>query len=128
MKQIRFIITTMLLFVALVSVKAQENKEVGNFFIGTWNITVKGTPNGDADMKVVFKRNAEGKITGTTGNGQGGEIVFTRLEVKNDKITAYWVAQGYDVYLYLEKVGDDKVEGSMMDMFDAVGTRVKESK
>ena len=127
MKQIRFILAAMLLFVAFTA-NAQENKEVGSFFVGTWNITVKGTPNGDSNMKVVFKRNAEGKITGATCDDQGKETPFTRLEVKNDKITAYWVAQGYDVYLYLEKVADNKVEGSMMDMFDAVGTKVKENK
>ncbi|WP_019967018.1 hypothetical protein [Segatella maculosa] len=127
MKQIRFILAAMLLFVAFAA-NAQENKEVGSFFVGTWNITVKGTPNGDSNMKVVFKRNAEGKITGATCDDQGKETPFTRLEVKNDKITAYWVAQGYDVYLYLEKVADNKVEGSMMDMFDAVGTKVKEDK
>ncbi|EHO69747.1 hypothetical protein [Segatella maculosa] len=127
MKQIRFILAAMLLFVAFTA-NAQENKEVGSFFVGTWNITVKGTPNGDSNMKVVFKRNAEGKITGATCDDQGKETPFTRLEVKNDKITAYWVAQGYDVYLYLEKVADNKVEGSMMDMFDAVGTKVKEDK
>jgi len=127
MKQIRFILAAMLLFVAFAA-NAQENKEIGSFFVGTWNITVKGTPNGDSNMKVVFKRNAEGKITGATCDDQGKETPFTRLEVKNDKITAYWVAQGYDVYLYLEKVADNKVEGSMMDMFDAVGTKVKEDK
>ena len=127
MKQIRFILAAMLLFVAFAA-NAQENKEIGSFFVGTWNITVKGTPNGDSNMKVVFKRNAEGKITGATCDDQGKETPFTRLEVKNDKITAYWVAQGYDVYLYLEKVADNKVEGSMMDMFDAVGTKVKENK
>ena len=127
MKQIRFILAAMLLFVVFAA-NAQENKEVGSFFVGTWNITVKGTPNGDSNMKVVFKRNAEGKITGATCDDQGKETPFTRLEVKNDKITAYWVAQGYDVYLYLEKVADNKVEGSMMDMFDAVGTKVKGDK
>ena len=127
MKQIRFILAAMLLFVAFAA-NAQENKKIGSFFVGTWNITVKGTPNGDSNMKVVFKRNAEGKITGATCDDQGKETPFTRLEVKNDKITAYWVAQGYDVYLYLEKVADNKVEGSMMDMFDAVGTKVKEDK
>ncbi len=127
MKQIRFILAAMLLFVAFAA-NAQENKEVGSFFVGTWNITVKGTPNGDSNMKVVFKRNTEGKITGATCDDQGKETPFTRLEVKNDKITAYWVAQGYDVYLYLEKVADNKVEGSMMDMFDAVGTKVKGDK
>ena len=57
MKQIRFILAAMLLFVAFAA-NAQENKEVGSFFVGTWNITVKGTPNGDSNMKVVFKRNA----------------------------------------------------------------------
>ena len=70
MKQIRFILAAMLLFVAFTA-NAQENKEVGSFFVGTWNITVKGTPNGDSNMKVVFKRNAEGKITGATCDDQG---------------------------------------------------------
>lgn len=42
--------------------------------------------------------------------------------------TVYFTAQGYDVYLRLDKKGDDHITGSMMDMFDAEGDRVKDIK
>lgn len=126
MKKFSMILTAFLLF-SVVSIQAQDKQDDGDFFIGKWKLLVKGTPNGDAEMFVSFKKNDKGKIVGTTGDVKSGETAFTRVEAKKDKITAYWVAQGYDVYIYLEKTGDDKVEGSMMDMFDATGTRVKDN-
>lgn len=108
------------------SINAQEAE--GDFFIGKWKVLVEGTPNGDAIMIVNFERNEDGKIIGTNGDekGETPEIKFTRVDAKEETVTAYWVAQGYDVYLFLEKIGDNEAEGSLMDMFDATGTRVSE--
>lgn len=101
-------------------------KTPGEFFVGKWNIAVTGMPNGDASMMVEFKLTDEGKITGTVlAPGASAAQSFTRIDAKDNEITAYWTASGYDVYVYLEKVSADEVEGNMMDMFTASGKRVK---
>jgi hypothetical protein len=36
----------------------------------------------------------------------------------------YWFAEGYDVYLTLTKKEDDKIEGTLMDMFNTKVNRL----
>ncbi|MDR1555870.1 MAG: hypothetical protein LBS88_02405 [Tannerellaceae bacterium] len=126
MKKISMILTAVFLLLSVVTIQAQDKKqEEGDSFIGKWKLSVKGTPNGDVAMYVEFKRDEKGEIVGTIGDEANGVTAFTRVKAEKNTITAYWVAMGYDVYLFLEKAGEDKVEGTMMDMFDAVGTRVE---
>lgn len=95
-----------------------------DFFVGKWSVMVTGTPNGDAKMLVNLERK-DGKLTGGITNPDAAEPTkFSNVEEKENSVTVYFSASGYDVYLTLEKKGDNKVEGSMMDMFDAKGERV----
>ena len=48
---------------------------------------------------------------------------FAKVEEKGNTVTLYFTSSGYDVYLQLEKKDDNNVKGSMMNMFDATGTR-----
>lgn len=99
----------------------------GDFFLGKWKVMLYGTPNGDAPMEVHFEMK-DGKIACLMPNEKGEFKPVDRMEISDSEVTVYWVAAGYNVYLFLEKTGDDKVEGSMMDMFDAKGERIKEEK
>lgn len=127
MKRIHCITTAMLLFIALVTINAKAS--ANNYFIGKWKVAITGTPNGDSVMNIEFKLDENGKLVGQSmDENNANPTKFTRVEATEKSITAYWVAQGYDVYLYLEKVDENKVEGSLMDMFDAKGTRVVENK
>ena len=84
-----------------------------------------GTPNGDSPMKAEVVQK-DGKIVVLMQSEEGGELKpVDRFEISDTELTAYWVAGGYNVYLFLEKVDDDNVEGSLMDMFDATGVRAK---
>lgn len=128
MKKLGIFLTGLFLVLSVLTSNAQEKPKAGEFFIGKWKVLVKGAPSGDAIMHVEFMVDEKGKITGTIVDDEGAAPVakFTRVEAKDKNLTAYWVTQGYDVYLYLEKNGDNEVEGSMMDMFDATGERVIE--
>ncbi|MFV8341050.1 hypothetical protein [Flavobacterium sp. XS2P39] len=113
------------MFFALIfsnSASAQEK----SFFIGKWDVKVEGTPGGDSKM-IINIANQDGKLSGSaidpTSNNE--LFAFTKVEEEANKVTVYFTSQGYDVYMYLEKKDQDNLSGSMMDMFDATGVRLK---
>src|ERR1700749_5114421 len=111
------------LFFAL-SAKAQTT----DYFPGKWNVTVFGTPQGDAKMTFVLERK-DGKIAGAVQDSTGKELTkITSAEEKDKTVTLAFTIQSYDVTLTLDPVDDNDVKGSLMGMFDAKGVRVKESK
>ncbi|MDR1511289.1 MAG: hypothetical protein LBS15_00665 [Endomicrobium sp.] len=128
MKKVIFILIAMFsLSFVVESVYAQKK----DYFVGKWEIEVTGTPSGDTQSYLTLERK-DGKLTGSmkfkTEDGQP-PIVFTIVEEEGeDKITAYFISQGYDVYLYLKKISEDVIEGSMLDMFEVNGKRIKEEK
>ncbi|PKQ66007.1 hypothetical protein BZG01_12685 [Labilibaculum manganireducens] len=124
MKKARIILFGMLFGLIAISANAQAS----DFFVGKWAILVTGIPNGDATSYFTFER-VDGKITGFTKTEGAAAIKFSRVEEDGDEVTAYFTsASGYDVYLYIEKIDENHVEGSMMDMFDCTGERVVEDK
>lgn len=123
MKNFRFILTVIILFVFSIISNAQDSK---NFFIGKWKVLTVGTPNGDATSIITLERK-DGKLTGTMNSeGATESIKFTNVEEKENAVTVYFTASGYDVYMVLEIKDENHVKGSMMDMFDVSGERVKE--
>lgn len=115
------------MFFFLLSIGTKAQAPSADFFVGKWDVLVVGTPNGDAKMPVTLER-VDGKLKGTfVGNGQTEAPKISNIEEKENSITIYFTSSGYDVYLMLEKKGDNHVEGTMMDMFDAKGDRVVEN-
>jgi len=136
MKKLTLIFTVMLALTVSLTVKAQTaapataaaTTTTADYFAGKWNITVMGTPNGDAKMTFVLERK-DGKLTGAVQDSTGKEMSkITQVDEKDKTITAAFKAQDYDVTVTLEPVDDDHVKGSLMGMFDAKGVRVKETK
>ena len=123
MKRLSLIFTVLLgLFLSL-NVNAQVKRD---YFVGKWNVTVMGTPNGDRIMDFVFTRK-EGKLTGAVQDTTGNETAkITTIEESEKSITAAFTAEGYDVTVTFEPVDDNNLKGSLMGMFDAKGVRVKE--
>jgi len=108
-----------------VGVKAQAS---GDYFIGKWNVLSTGLPGGDAKSVVTFERK-DGKMIGTMAEqGKPNINVFRKVEEKENSVTAYFTASGYDVYIFLEKKDDNNITGSLMDMFDCTGVRIVEAK
>jgi hypothetical protein len=114
----------LLLLLSLNQAKAQTTA-IPDYFVGKWNILVIGTPNGDSKMTFLLERK-NGKLTGAVQDSTGKEVTkITQIDEKDKSITAAFTVQSYDVTITLEPVDDDHVKGSLMDMFDAKGTRVK---
>lgn len=105
-----------------------QSKAGADYFKGKWSVLLKGTPNGDARMIFVLE-NRNDSIAGAVQDTTGTEIAkITSAELKDNEVTLYFTAQGYDVNLLLTKKDDDHVTGSLMNMFDAEGERVKAMK
>ena len=124
MKQFSLIFAGLFFLLLSLNVKAQS-KTGADYFTGTWNVLVKGTPNGDARMWIVLEKK-DTTMTGSVQDSTGKEISkITSVDLKDTSATVYFNAQGYDVNLEMDKKGDDHITGSLMGMFDAVGDRVK---
>lgn len=98
------------------------------FFAAKWEITVAGTPNGDAKFVTKLERK-DGKLTGELSmpaDPTAPKIPISNIEESADKIVIYFSAQGYDVNVDLVKVDDDNLKGTLMNMFEAKAVRVKE--
>ncbi|MXV52115.1 hypothetical protein GS399_14145 [Pedobacter sp. HMF7647] len=125
MKKVNLILVAVIGLLMSIAAKAQTKPD---YYVGKWNVTVFGTPQGDAKINFLFERK-DGKMTGTLQDSTGKETAkITQIEEKDKTITAYFTAQGYDVNITLDPVDDDHVSGSLMGMFDAKGIRVKENK
>ena len=127
MKKLHVFITgVFLILLVSVNLKAQEKTD---YFIGKWNIFVAGTPNGDVKFILSLERK-DGLLTGTVNDeATNAEISkVTKVEEKDQTITAYFFAQGYDLTLYLDKKDDTHVVGNLSNMFDATGERITEAK
>ncbi len=112
-------------FLLIASTTNAQSKTGAEYFAGKWSILVKGTPNGDAKMIFVLE-NKDGKIIGTVQDTTGKEISkIDNAELKDDELTVYFTAQGYDVNVALKKKDDDHVTGSLMGMFETEGERLK---
>ena len=105
-----------------------QTAPAADYFVGKWSVIAAGTPNGDAKFVVNLDRK-DGRLGGTIENSEPGKPAtkIDKVEEKDNAITVYFVGGGYDVYLNLTKKDDDHVAGSLMDMFDAKGERLKDT-
>lgn len=121
-----FFAGTFLILLSLAS-NAQE-KSNADYFAGKWNVLVAGTPNGDAKMVINLSKK-DTTLSGTVLDTGDTEIAkISKIEPKGKSLTVYFTAQGYDVYLVMNRKDEDHVTGTLMDMFDAKGDRIKEGK
>ena len=119
---VNFMVVILIVIAAKVNAQTQTN-----YFIGKWDVLVKGLPQGDSHMKFNIADSAgtmKGALLDTTAAHK--DIPLTKIEPDGDKITLYFSTQGYDVSLLLAKKDDDHATGSLMGMFDANAIRLKE--
>jgi hypothetical protein len=114
------------LFLLLLSFGVHAQSTGADYFAGKWNVLVKGLPNGDTKMFLVLQK-GDTTMTGAVQDSTGNEISkISQVDLKDNEVTVYFTAQGYDVNMVLGKKDEDHVKGSMMGgMFDAEGERVK---
>ena len=98
-----------------------------DFFAGKWEITITGTPSGDAKMVTDLVRK-DGKLTGELKDPSGTNpaMPITKIEEGKDKLTIYFdTAQAGEIGIELAKVDDDHLKGQLMNMFDSTALRLK---
>lgn len=124
MKKAIKLFITFIVLVSLNSVHAQS-KIGADYFNGKWSVILKGTPNGD--VKLIFALTSKlDSLSGIVQDTSGVELSkITNIELKDNEVNLYFNIQSYDVNLLLTKKDDDHVTGSLMNMFDAEGERVK---
>ena len=102
-----------------------QSRAGADYFAGTWNILVKDTPSGDARLFFVLNSQRD-SLGGVVEDSTGAQMApISHVDLSDTSATVYFTAQGYDVYLEMDRQGPDTVSGSMMGMFSAGGRRVK---
>ena len=122
---------SLFLFVFLLGVCVKGYSQAApatDFFAGKWEITIMGTPEGDAKMVTELVRK-DGKLTGEMKDPTGKRTEttpITKVEEGAGKITIYIdTAQAGEIPIELAKVDDDHLKGQLMNMFDTTALRVK---
>ncbi len=113
-------------FLLLLSFNIQAQSKTGTeYFTGSWNMLIKGTPNGDSKMIFVLQKK-DTALVGIVQDTTGKELTkIDKIEISGDKATVYFNIQNYDVSVVMNKKDDDHVTGSLLNMFDVEGDRVK---
>lgn len=124
MKKVNLFGLFLMLFVAF-NTQAQTSTPA-DFFAGKWEITVKGTPQGDSKLLIDLVRK-DGKLSGQMSNPAEptAEKVPVTVDESEGLLDLAFNAQGYDVTINLKKQDDDNLKGSLLGMFDADAKRVK---
>jgi len=126
MKKFKAVLVILFVLSIATAVKAQTSNT--EYFSGKWSVILKGTPNGDAKMIFVLEKKVD-SLTGVVLDTTGNQISkIDKAELKDTTVTLYFNAQGYDVSLVLNRKDEDHVTGSLLNMFDAEGERIKAKK
>lgn len=123
MKNLKSVFTIVLLMAAVSLAKAQAVTQ--DFYVGNWEVLVKGTPQGDVKLPMSFSM-VDGKLTGKVTNPETKEeAAMTGVEIKGEELFANFSAGGYDLTMVIGKKDDDHFVGKLMDMIEVEGTRLK---
>lgn len=94
-------------------------------FIGNWNLSISDTPQGNITVELSIDR-VDGKLSGKFSQaGSSQATTISNITEKDNEITMYFFAEGYDLYLKLNRSEDDKISGYLIDQFPVKGERVK---
>ncbi len=99
-----------------------------DFFVGKWETTIIGTPQGDAVLSLDLVR-TDGKLSGTitpkAGDLSAKAQPLEKVEESPDKVVIYFAMSGYNLNVALEKEDNDNLGGKLMGMFKVKAVRVK---
>lgn len=126
MKSIRFFLILLAAMLGCMTLNAQDAKDE---FAGSWEFKISGVSSEDLTMIVNLERGEDGNLTGFISQpNDTTKINLSRVvEKKGESFTIYFESSGYDCYLEAKKTDEEgKLNGLLMDMFDAKGTRINE--
>lgn len=113
------------LFLLFLSLATKSQSINSDYFAGTWSVLLRALPQGDTKMFIVLEKK-DTTLAGIVQDSTAKEIAkIDKIELADTTITVYFTAQGYDVSLVMNKKDEDHITGSLMNMFEAEGERVK---
>lgn len=124
MKKVLFLM--LLVSTMLVSNGFAQTDSSEDFFVGTWEVIILGTPYGDVKMIAQLSR-VDGKLSGTLEpvmEPSPGSIPIDRIDEAGESITIYFYAEGNDIDLRLSKVDDDNLKGYVMGQMSSTAKRI----
>jgi hypothetical protein len=119
MKKFYFLSALLLLCVSL-GVMAQDNDKL----IGTWDVTVQDTPQGNVNVHLTIEK-VDGTIKAKFKQAGSDQETSATVSEQENGITMYFFAEGYDLYMTVRLDGDDAVSGYLVDQFPVKGSRMK---
>ena len=124
MKKVLFLM--LLVSTMLVSNGFAQSESSEDFFVGSWEVVILGTPYGDVKMIAQLSR-VDGKLSGDLEpvmEPSPGKIPIDRVEENGDSITIYFYAEGTDIDLKLTKVDEDNMQGLVMGQMSSTAKRI----
>lgn len=126
MKVLKSILLLSIFTIAFHTMQAQISNV--DYYAGKWGILLKALPQGDTKLIFILEKK-DASLTGVIQDTTGKEVTkIDKVELSGDQISMYFSAQGYDVTLVMNKKDDDHITGTLMQMFEAEGERIKEEK
>jgi hypothetical protein len=123
MKKLSVFIAGLFFLTAMAPQAAGAQEQNPDFFVGEWNATIFGTPDGDVSFVISFARNEEEAL--------GGQVLWDGVPFadlygvteKESSVTALLSIGGFDIDMFFEKKEDDNFEGLAAGMLLIKGER-----
>jgi hypothetical protein len=123
MKNLSFIFSFVVLLLITSAASAQKND---TYFVGQWNILIKGLPNGNTDVLVKFELKDSQLAGSITSIADKKEMPFKTVTLKDSTVTVTFDHSSGQVEMNLLKKDDDNIVGNINNQFDLSGVRKKE--
>ncbi|MET4140740.1 hypothetical protein [Pedobacter sp. UYP1] len=123
MKNLSFIFSFVVLLLITSAASAQKND---TYFVGQWNILIKGLPNGNTDVLVKFELKDSQLAGSITSIADKKEMPFKTVTLKDSTVTVTFDHSSGQVEMNLLKKDDDHIVGNINNQFDLSGVRKKE--
>lgn len=123
MKKLSFLFSFVLLMLFANGVQAQKNE---TYFVGKWDILIKGLPQGDTEALVKFELK-DGKLSGSIADkANQKDMPFTDVQLKDSVVVVKFDHSSGEVEMSLLKKDADNLTGQVNSQFDLTGVRKKE--
>jgi hypothetical protein len=124
MKKVSFVFSFVLLLFFAPEVQAQKNE---TYFVGKWDILIKGLPEGDKEALLKFELK-DGKLSGSiTDKAEQKDMPFTEVSLKDSVVTVKFDHSSGEVDMNLLKKDADNLTGQINSQFNLTGVRRKEN-
>lgn len=116
-----YLLFSFLFFLVISVVNAKDNDKL----IGTWDVTVQDTPQGNVNVHLTIEK-VDGTIKAKFKQAGSDQETSATVSEQENGITLYFFAEGYDLYMTIRPDGDDAVSGYLVDQFPVKGLRMNE--